>query len=567
MAVLAGPPFPALQALRICSRELAASDVLPSTFTRVLSPSAPFIAFAASSASTSTSGPLPPCGWSCPRLSQQIRRTASCDASIASQPLQSQQSQQSHSQLDSPWKEPFANVNNAKLAEDEAFSQSGPNFAFMSLGLSSLVVHQLEAIGLKRATPIQASAIPILLQGHDAALQSCTGSGKTLAYLLPLLSVVGPLASRNQVTADSHVLAGKQGASGVQAIIIAPSRELAMQIVREAERILGPELKRSVQQLIGGANMQRQEEALKKLKPTIVVGTPGRISELSRAGRLQTHSCRMLVLDEADALLSQSFRLDMIRILEHVGRRRTISSEEAVQREDRSERQTVLVSATMPSAVLEAATQWGHRPLHIVAGKTPVEAVPVGSPSTNAAAASVEGIGDSLPTNLTHWYIVVSQRHRLDVVRKSLHALNAKCAMIFMNYGRRLQDAQYKLSARGIAADSLHGGLSKVERSNVLSSLRQGKLRALMVSEVAARGLDVPECDLVVNLEMPTDGGHYAHRAGRAGRLGRKGIVITICEERESFVVQKLARQLGIAIQRGELVEGSLLPYEGRMKY
>jgi superfamily II DNA/RNA helicase len=163
--------------------------------------------------------------------------------------------------------------------------------------------------------------MPTILDGHDAALQSYTGSGKTLAYLLPVLSRVGPLRELpegEKVNIEETVNRG-----GVEAVIVVPSRELAMQIVREAERILGPEYKKVVQQLIGGANQGRQEEALKRNKPCIVVGTPGRISEISKAGKLHTHGCRFLVLDEADQLLSIKFRSDMRRILEHVGQRRS----------------------------------------------------------------------------------------------------------------------------------------------------------------------------------------------------------------------------------------------------
>lgn len=169
--------------------------------------------------------------------------------------------------------------------------------------------------------PMQVAAIPTILGGHDAALQSYTGSGKTLAYLLPILSKVGPLREAQEDTGTEDTI----NRGGVEAVIVVPSRELAMQIVRETERILGPEYKKVVQQIIGGANQSRQEEALKRNKPCIVVGTPGRISEISKAGKLHTHGCRFLVLDEADQLLSIKFRGDMRRILEHVGQRRSIA--------------------------------------------------------------------------------------------------------------------------------------------------------------------------------------------------------------------------------------------------
>lgn len=175
------------------------------------------------------------------------------------------------------------------------------------------------------------------MDGHDAALQSYTGSGKTLAYLLPILSRIGPL--RELQEREKLVTEEATNRAGVEAVIVVPSRELAMQIVREVERILGPEYKKVVQQLIGGANQSRQEEALKKNKPIIVVGTPGRISEISKAGKLHTHGCRFLVLDEADQLLSIKFRVDMRRILEHVGQRRNAADKDELDQSSGAESQ------------------------------------------------------------------------------------------------------------------------------------------------------------------------------------------------------------------------------------
>jgi hypothetical protein len=191
---------------------------------------------------------------------------------------------------------------------------------FGALELSSRVLQRLKEERLEVPTDVQVAAIPTLLDGHDAALQSYTGSGKTLAYLLPILSKIGPL--RQVEEGEVAMMDDAVNKSGIEAVIVVPSRELGMQIVREAERILGPNYRKVVQQLIGGANQKRQEEALKRNRPIIVIGTPGRISEISRAGKLHTHGCKFLVLDEADQLLSIKFRGDMRRILEHVGQRR-----------------------------------------------------------------------------------------------------------------------------------------------------------------------------------------------------------------------------------------------------
>lgn len=476
--------------------------------------------------------------------------------------------------------------------------------SFDSLGISTSVQTRLQFLKLTIPTDVQSTAIPVLLRGDDAAIQSFTGSGKTLAYLLPILSRVGPLRDASVDDGDAHQASKK----GIEAVIVAPSRELAMQIVREAERILGTEHKKTVQQLVGGANRSRQDEALKKNKPLIVVGTPGRISEISRDGKLHTHACRFLILDEADELLSIQYREDMRRILEHVGRRKSAatlqkrlghdsssegsssgtrpSKEKAIASKDvdvrvpagkggdldmqrsslmrkdvqRGERQTVLVSATMPMAVLRAAAEWGQKPV-LVKGKAvvDVEDAPSSDVLQQPVSEDAKGVKESMPPSLQHFFAVSQLQHRVDTARKCIHAVGARSAIVFMNHPRRLKDTVFKFEARGITAAALHGELGKLERTNTLAAFRSGKIRVLVASEVGARGIDVPECDLVLNLELPTDMTHYAHRAGRTGRLGRKGTVVSICEENEAFVLRKFQRQLNVRIYECEFVRGGLV--------
>ncbi|BFI28121.1 protein MpISE1 [Marchantia polymorpha subsp. ruderalis] len=466
----------------------------------------------------------------------------------------------------------FARTSKVESVDTRSFPFAEKSFS--ALKLSRLLQRRIADEGLEVPTDVQVAAIPTILDGHDAAIQSFTGSGKTLAYLLPILSKVGPLS-------DSSAGVEAVNRGGVEVLIVVPSRELAMQIVREAEKMLGPFNKKVIQQLIGGANPNRQEEALKKNKPLIVVGTPGRISELSRAGKLHTHSCQFLVLDEADQLLSSKFRDDMRRILEHVGQRRSSDPAKATHSnpaesaeenpsvktvKKKVERQTILVSATMPPAVLRAASSWGHKPLlvratSIIDVETPGAFSPAwGSPvdKDEAQSADLKGARESLPPNLEHFYLLSPLHHRVDFLRKCIHALDSQSVIVFMNHSKRLKDTEYKLVARGIAAGSLHGELGKLERQNILNAFRNGKLRVLVVSEVGARGLDIPGCDLVVNLELPTDGSHYAHRGGRTGRLGRRGTVINICEGSEEFVIEKFEKQLGISIRRCDIFDSKL---------
>ncbi|OMO79467.1 hypothetical protein CCACVL1_13661 [Corchorus capsularis] len=433
--------------------------------------------------------------------------------------------------------------------------------SFPELGLPPLLLERLETAGFTVPTDVQSAAVPTILKGHDVVIQSYTGSGKTLAYLLPILSEVGPLKKKSP---NGEAESGKK--KEIEAVIVAPSRELGMQIVREVEKILGPADKRVVQQLVGGANRSRQEEALKKNKPAIVVGTPGRIAEISAAGRLHTHGCRFLVLDEVDELLSFNFREHMHRILEHVGRKAGADPRGSPVK--RAERQTIMVSATVPYSVIRAARNWGCDPLLVQAKRVmplesfspaePVNILKSTSTSDSSSSMQTQAASQSLPPALKHYHCVTKLQHKVDTLRRCVHALDAKSVIAFMNHTKQLKDAVFKLEARGMKAAELHGDLGKLARSTTLKKFKDGELRVLVTNELSARGLDVPECDLVVNLDLPTDSIHYAHRAGRTGRLGRKGTVVTICEEPEVFVVKKLQKQLGVPIPACEFTEGEL---------
>lgn len=425
-----------------------------------------------------------------------------------------------------------------------------------------MVIERLEREGLTVPTDIQSTAIPAISMNRDVVIQSYTGSGKTLAYLLPILSEVGPL--KKKPTNGEEPVKN----TGIEAVIVAPSRELGMQIVREVEKLLGPGDKKLVQQLVGGANRSRQEEALKKNKPVIVVGTPGRIAEISAAGKLHTHGCHFLVLDEVDELLSFTFREDIHRILEHVGSSSVNpSSGPRSPLSRRTERQTIMVSATVPFSVIRAARSWGRDPLLVRAKSiAPLDSGPASGPaslssptSSSALNTMIQGVVESLPPALKHYYCMTKSQHKIDTLRRCVHALNAKSVIAFMNHNKRLKDAVFKLEARGMKAAELHGDLGKLARSTTLKKFKNGEVRVLVTNELSARGLDVSECDLVVNLDLPTDSIHYAHRAGRTGRLGRKGNVVTICEEPEVFVVKKLQRQLGAPILACEFTEGKIV--------
>ncbi|XP_057458509.1 DEAD-box ATP-dependent RNA helicase 47A-like [Lotus japonicus] len=438
--------------------------------------------------------------------------------------------------------------------------------SFSELGLPNVLVERLKNEGFAVPTEVQCAAVPTILKNHDVIIESWKGSGKTLAYLLPILSAIGPLRNKfPQGDGDGGEPAKKLG---IEALIVAPSREIGMQIVMELEKILGSDNKRVVQQLVGGGNRSRQEEALRKNKPAIVVGTPSRIAELSAARKLRTLGCRFLVLDEVDVLLSSNLRKDMHRMLEHVGRRSDAGADPNSNAE-RAEHQLIMVSATVSSSVVSAARSWGCDPLLVRDNKvvpletvTPAEpvklAISSASSSPNSSMPSQAAV-ESLPPALKHYYCVVRLQHKVDTLRRCIYALHAKYVIAFMNHTKQLKDVVCKLEARGMKAAELHGDLGELARSTILKKFKNGDVRVLVTTELSARGLDVAKCDLVVNLELPTDSIHYAHRAGRIGRLGRNGTVLTICKDPEVFVLKKLQKQLGIPIPCCDIAERKLV--------
>jgi len=467
----------------------------------------------------------------------------------------------------------------------ETSSSSSSSSSFADLGVPKQIVDALRAAGIEKPSVAQLAALPELIDSrtsedeNDAArsqsmpsiaMQSHTGSGKTLAYLIPIFCDI----LREEEAMEKMDRNQKRHVNDVRAMIVAPSQELAMQIVRTIETVLGPYGRDITQQLIGGANARRQEQGLRKKRPFIVVGTPGRIAEMSRMGVLKTHGVSTLVIDEADDLLASNFRRDMARINEHCGKG------------VKGGRRTIICSATLRKETLDAYAYVSPDLKLILAdyemNKTKEDADAVKEENEtgddedvvekvrrkaqmekqvtiNAEEQQMMNRGAvALPPHLQHLFIQADRNRKVDVLRRAVHAMDVQRCLIFVNFGRRSKDVEGKLSARGMPVASLHGDMDKIQRERVLKKFKSGEVRALLVSDLAARGLDIPNCDCVINLELPTDEVHYVHRAGRTGRMGAPGVVVSICEQKENFVVDKFAQKLGI-----EIVGAS--PEHGRM--
>lgn len=474
--------------------------------------------------------------------------------------------------------------------------------SFADLGVPKQIVDLLRNAGIEKPSVAQLAALPELIdlrkiEDEDdkawsvsmpsIAMQSHTGSGKTLAYLIPIFCDI----LREEEAMEKMDRDQKRHVNDVRAMIVAPSQELAMQIVRTIETVLGPYGRDITQQLIGGANARRQEEGLRKKRPFIVVGTPGRIAEMSRMGVLKTHGVSTLVIDEADDLLASNFRRDMARINEHCGK------------SAKGGRRTIICSATLKQETLDAyayvapdlklvlADYEMNKPAKDDGGltngsseggkeketkeivnadgeedeeediveKARREAQMKKQVMINAEEQQVMNRGAvALPPHLQHLFIEAERNRKVDALRRAVHAMDVQRCLIFVNFGRRSKDVEGKLSARGMPVASLHGDMDKIQRERVLKKFKSGEIRALLVSDLAARGLDIPNCDCVFNLELPTDEVHYVHRAGRTGRMGAPGVVVSISEQKENFVLDKFAQKLGI-----EIVKAS--PERGRM--
>lgn len=357
--------------------------------------------------------------------------------------------------------------------------------------------------GYETAMPIQEQMIPEMLAGKDVVAESPTGTGKTLAYLLPILQRINPEKP------------------SIQAMIIAPSQELSMQIVNVVrDWTEGTDI--TVTQLIGGANMQRQLEKLKK-KPSIVVGTPGRLNELVKNKKLKMHEIRMLVLDEGDQLMAREHRNIMKDLIEKT----------------HPDRQLVLVSATITEEVELVADRLMQDPTRF---KVKAEDMP-------------------MQGKVTHSFIKVDEREKTEMLRKISNLENVK-ALAFVNNLDQLLMKENKLKYRDAKIVALHSEMKKDERKKALDQFRKGEVSVLIATEVAARGLDIDQVTHVIHVDVPQTIQQYQHRSGRTGRAGADGEVLTLlayADERhyKKFTKELPSKPVQKILHGGRLIEGN----------
>ncbi len=349
---------------------------------------------------------------------------------------------------------------------------------------------------------IQEAAIPVLLDGKDAYLNSETGSGKTLAYLLPLFCRMEP------------------GRAALQAVVVAPSHELAIQIQRQAcDLAQNAGLPIRTVLLIGGTIMQRQLDKLKK-HPHLVVGSPGRMQDLIGLGKLKMQTVQSVVIDEADRLLGGD----------------SLDSVTAIIRAAPEKRQMIFVSATEQPECSRAVNSLAPSCVTLRTAATPVN------------------------PNIDHVYLACEDRDKPELLRKLFHALKPRRAIVFVHQTLSAEHLAAKLAFHHIPVADLHGAFDKTERKKAMDGFRKGEVTVLIASDLAARGLDLPDVTHVFNVDVPTQSKAYLHRVGRTARAGAKGLAISLMNEQEIRLVKRFQSELGILMTRVRVSEGAVVP-------
>ncbi|MGY0693672.1 DEAD/DEAH box helicase [Virgibacillus sp. FSP13] len=345
---------------------------------------------------------------------------------------------------------------------------------FYDLGVSGPIMKALEKMGFEEATPIQAETIPLAMQGKDVIGQAQTGTGKTAAFGIPMIEKIDKSARK------------------IQGLVVAPTRELAIQVAEEINR-LGKFKGIRTLPVYGGQHMERQIRALKD-GPQIVVATPGRLLDHMRRKTIRIDHVQTAVLDEADEMLNMGFIDDIRDILKGIP----------------EDRQTLLFSATMPKEIREIAT-------HLM--KNPEEI------KVKAKEMTVE--------NINQYFVEVPEKYKFDTLTNHLDINGPDLAIVFSRTKKRVDEITEGLQARGFRAEGIHGDLTQGKRMSVLNKFKNGRVEVLVATDVAARGLDISGVTHVYNFDIPQDPESYVHRIGRTGRAGRTGEAISFITPRE----------------------------------
>ena len=355
---------------------------------------------------------------------------------------------------------------------------------FEEFEIDERILRAVEDMGFEEASPIQAQAIPELLKGKDVVGQAQTGTGKTAAYSIPLLMSIEPELKKPQ------------------AVVLCPTRELAIQVADEIRKLAKYMSDIKVLPVYGGQEIVKQIKSLKN-GVQIIVGTPGRVMDHMRRKTVKFDEVKMVVLDEADEMLDMGFREDMETILAGTP----------------DDRQTVMFSATMPKPILDIAGRFQKDPyvIKVVRKELTVE-------------------------NIEQFYYEVRPKNKPELLCRLIDIYNPKLSVVFCNTKRQVDELISELKGRGYFADGIHGDMKQQQRDRVMSDFRSGKTEILIATDVAARGIDVDDVDVVFNYDLPQDEEYYVHRIGRTGRAGREGVALSFVSGKEAYKLKEIER-------------------------
>ena len=366
---------------------------------------------------------------------------------------------------------------------------------FEDLNFSQEILKGIKAMGFEEMSPIQSQAIPVLLEGKDVIGQAQTGTGKTASFGIPILERTDPTNK------------------SLQALVLCPTRELCIQVAEEISNLGKYKKGIKVLPVYGGQPIDRQLRAL-KTGIQIVVGTPGRVIDHIKRKTIKTHNINMMILDEADEMFDMGFRDDI----------------ELVMNTLPEERQTIFFSATMASEILGFASRFQKDPEFI---KVVHKELTV--PRVEQA------------------YFELKQHMKTEILTRLIDIYNPKLTIVFCNTKKKVDELTSELMSKGYFADGLHGDLKQSQRDSVMNKFRNGSIEILAATDVAARGLDVDDIDLVINYDMPQDDEYYVHRIGRTARAGREGRAFSFVAGRDIFKLKDIQKYTKTKIERRDL--------------
>lgn len=368
---------------------------------------------------------------------------------------------------------------------------------FAKLDLSENILKAVSDLGFSAPSSIQAAAIPQIMQGNDIIAQAPTGSGKTAAFAIPVLEKL-----------DMH-----RDNKNIQALVLCPTRELAIQVHREFEKLSKYSENISVVSVYGGQQIEKQLSALRK-HPQIVVATPGRLMDHLRRGSIKLDFVNMVVLDEADEMLDMGFRDDINTILEDTP----------------EERQTVLFSATMAKDIIAITKKFQKSP-------------------------NIVNVMDSLQStpDIEQLYFEVTEKDKVELLTRLLDLHNVKLGLVFCNTKSNVDRVVEILKTRGYFSDSLHGDMNQSQREKVMRGFRNGGIEILVATDVAGRGIDVKNIEAVFNYDLPRDDEDYIHRIGRTARAGESGTAFTFVTRNQVQSIRRIERANGVLIKKKEV--------------